>query len=231
VSSAVGPAAAFALIRQRTFGPYFVGNALSASGTWFQNLAAALLIYRQTHSALLLGVLNFSQFLPILLLAPWAGGASDRFNRRQLLLVTQSVAIVLSGGLGLLAWHHLAPPAVMIADAVALGIVSAFSAPAQRAMMPQLVEPHAGHESAGRRDLDTIGEDGDTGGIHALVVAMHQGVHRRLVERTARVLRRVGQVLVGLVEHERRLDVQEIEQARNLTEERAGELVALGMWL
>jgi MFS family permease len=142
VSSPVGPAAAFALIRQRTFGPYFVGNALSASGTWFQNLAAALLIYRQTHSALLLGVLNFSQFLPILLLAPWAGGASDRVNRRQLLLVTQSVAIVLSGGLGLLAWRHLAPPVVVIADAVALGIVSAFSAPAQQAMMPQLVEPH-----------------------------------------------------------------------------------------
>jgi MFS family permease len=142
VSSPVGPAAAFALIRRRSFGPYFVGNALSASGTWFQNLAAALLIYRQTHSALLLGVLNFSQFLPILLLAPWAGGASDRFNRRRLLLLTQSVAIVLSGGLGLLAWRDLAPPAVVIADAVALGIVSAFSAPAQQAMIPQLVEQH-----------------------------------------------------------------------------------------
>jgi MFS family permease len=142
VSSPVGPAAAFALIRRRSFGPYFVGNALSASGTWFQNLAAALLIYRQTHSALLLGVLNFAQFLPILLLAPWAGGASDRFNRRRLLFVTQSVAIVLSGGLGLLAWYDLAPPAVVIADAIALGIVSAFSAPAQQAMIPQLVEQH-----------------------------------------------------------------------------------------
>ena len=142
MSSPVGPAAAFALLRRPSFGPYFVGNALSASGTWFQNLAAALLIYRQTHSALLLGVLNFAQFLPILLLAPWAGGASDRFNRRRLLFVTQSVAIVLSGGLGLLAWHDLAPPAVVIADAVALGIVSAFSAPAQQAMIPQLVETH-----------------------------------------------------------------------------------------
>jgi MFS family permease len=56
--------------------------------------------------------------------------------------VTQSIAIVLSGGLGLLAWHDLAPPAVVIGDAVALGIVSAFSAPAQQAMIPQLVETH-----------------------------------------------------------------------------------------
>ncbi|MFL5922282.1 MAG: MFS transporter [Gaiellaceae bacterium] len=128
------------MLRRRSFGPYFAGNALSASGTWFQNLAAALLVYRQTHSALLLGVLNFAQFLPILLLAPWAGGASDRWNRRTLLLVSQSVAVVLAGGLGLLAWQGLAPPAVVIADAVALGVVSAFSAPAQQALIATLVE-------------------------------------------------------------------------------------------
>jgi MFS family permease len=140
VSSRVGPDAAVALLRRRTFGPYFAGNALSASGTWFQNLAAALLIYRQTHSALLLGVLNFSQFLPILLLAPWAGAASDRWNRRHLLFVTQPISIALSAGLGLLAYLDLAPPAVVIADAAALGVVSAFSAPAQQAMIPSLVE-------------------------------------------------------------------------------------------
>jgi MFS family permease len=127
-------------MRRRTFGPYFLGNALSASGTWFQNLAAALLIFRQTHSELLLGVLNFSQFIPILVLAPWAGGAADRWNRRALLLVSQSVAIVLSGGLGLLAHFDLASPAVVIGAAVALGVVSAFSAPAQQALIATLVE-------------------------------------------------------------------------------------------
>jgi MFS family permease len=142
VASAVGPSAALALLRRRSFGPYFFGNALSASGTWFQNLAAALLVYRQTHSALLLGLLNFSQFLPILLLAPWAGGASDRWNRRQLLLVTQSAATMLAGGLGLLAQFKLAPTPVVIGDAVALGIVSAFSAPAQQALIASLVDEH-----------------------------------------------------------------------------------------
>jgi len=43
-------------------------------------------------------VLNFAQFVTILLLAAWAGSASDRVNRRQLLLVSQSAAIVLSAG-------------------------------------------------------------------------------------------------------------------------------------
>ena len=140
MSSTVGPAAAVALIRRRSFGPYFFGNALSASGTWFQNLAAALLIFRQTHSELLLGVLNFSQFIPILVLAPWAGGAADRWNRRSLLLVSQSVAIVLSGGLGLLAHFDLASPGVVIGATVGLGVVSAFSAPAQQALIATLVE-------------------------------------------------------------------------------------------
>src|SRR5204863_9902352 len=104
VSSSVGPAAVLSLVRQRNFGPYFVGNALSASGGWFQNLAASLLVYRLTHSAFLLGVLNFCQFAPVLLLAPWTGSAADRFNRRRLLLCTQLVSTVVSATLAALAF-------------------------------------------------------------------------------------------------------------------------------
>jgi hypothetical protein len=100
----VGPAAVFPLLRSRDFGPYFAGNWLSSSGTWFQNLAASLLVYRQTHSAFLLGVLNFCQFIPILVLVPWTGSAADRFDRRRLLLVTQSVAVGLGVAIAGLAW-------------------------------------------------------------------------------------------------------------------------------
>src|SRR5262249_44936144 len=139
-----GPRAAFRVIRQRNFGPYFAGNALSASGTWFQNLAASLLLFRLTGSAFLLGVLNFATFIPVLVLAPWAGSAADRFDRRRLLLVTQSSAVVLSATLGVLALDHRAGAATVIAFALALGVVSAFSAPAQQALVSSLVS---------RRDL------------------------------------------------------------------------------
>jgi MFS family permease len=134
-----GPREAFRVATQRNFGPYFLGNALSASGTWFQNLAAALLIYRLTGSAFLLGVLNFAQFIPVLALAPWAGNAADRYDRRQLLLVSQSAAVALSATLGLLAFADLATPAVVIAFALGLGVVSAFAAPAQQALVASLV--------------------------------------------------------------------------------------------
>jgi MFS family permease len=142
-----GPAAALRLIRHRNFGPYFVGNAASASGTWFQNLAASLYVYEHTHSPFLLGVLQFGNFVPVLLLAPWGGSAADRLDRKRLLLVTQVVAVAVSGVLAALTWEgHVSVPLVM-ATAVCLGVASAFSAPASQALIGDLA-PRAELQSA-----------------------------------------------------------------------------------
>src|SRR5438132_2914852 len=141
-AAAVGPAAALRLIASRDFGPYFAGNALSASGTWFQNLAASLLVYRLTHSPFLLGVLNVAQFAPVLLLAPWTGLAADRVDRRRLLLATQLGATALSAALAGLAWGGLAPVWVVILFAVGLGVSSAYAAPTSGALIGQLVDRH-----------------------------------------------------------------------------------------
>ena len=135
-----GPRAALRVLRSRNFAPYFVGNAASASGTWFHNLAAAILVYRLTHSPFLLGVLSFSQFVPVLVLSPWAGTLADRFDRRRLLLVTQVVAAGLSAVLAALAWADAATATVVIVFSFVLGVTSAFSAPASLALIVQLVD-------------------------------------------------------------------------------------------
>jgi MFS family permease len=135
----VGPSAALRLIAHRNFGPYFIGNASSASGTWFQNLAASLFVYRHTHSPFLLGVLQFATFVPVLVLAPWAGSAADRFDRRRVVLVSQLAATALSGLLAVLAWQGLAPVWVVIVCSLGLGVVSAFAAPASQALIADLV--------------------------------------------------------------------------------------------
>jgi MFS family permease len=127
------------LIGSRNFGPYFMGNAASASGTWFQNLAATLYVFEQTHSPFLLGVLQFGNFIPVLLLAPWGGSAADRFDRKRLLLGTQVLATLVSGTLALLTWDGRASVALVMTCAVLLGIISAFSAPAGMAMPADLV--------------------------------------------------------------------------------------------
>jgi MFS family permease len=138
---------AWSVLRQRNFFPYFVGNACSASGTWFQNLAASVLVFRLTHSPLMLGVLNTCQFGPVLLLAPWAGRVADAFDRRRLLLVTQTIAACISGVLAVLVWRGAAGTWTVIAFSTALGVVTAFAVPVQMALVGSLVRrddlPHA----------------------------------------------------------------------------------------
>ena len=212
---AAGPREALRLISSRSFGPYFAGNAISASGTWFQNLAASLLLYRLTHSAFLLGVLNFCQFVPILVLVPWTGRAADRFDRKRLLLVTQPLAAALSGLLALLAWGGLASPAVVIADAAALGVTSAFSAPTQQALVTSLVEPHDIPSAVGLNSMTfniaraagptlatvTVATLGIPAafGVNALSFALFAAlllvVHPRPQERAARGTTRIGDSL------------------------------------
>ena len=65
-------------LRHGNFALFFTGNLVSNCGTWFQNIALALLMYRLTHSSFWVGVVNFAQFVGVVLLAPWAGGAARK---------------------------------------------------------------------------------------------------------------------------------------------------------
>jgi MFS family permease len=140
------PLSALGLLRTRDFGVYFVGNSLSNIGTWFQNLAAAILVFRLTRSTLLVGVVNFAQLIGAFVLAPWAGAAADRFDRRRLLIVTQVVAASVSAMLALVTARGAATAPIVIASAALLGLALAFMVPSLLAMVPLLVR---------RRDLDT----------------------------------------------------------------------------
>jgi MFS family permease len=194
-ANATGPSAALRLIRDRNFGPYFVGNASSASGTWFQNLAASLFVYRQTHSPFLLGVLQFANFIPVLLLAPWAGSAADRFDRRRVVLVSQVVATALSATLAALAWAGLAHVSVVMACALGLGVVSAFAAPASQALIGDLV-PRAELQSAVALNSMTYNLARAVGPALAAVSVRKLGIPASFAINSASYLVLVGGVLV-----------------------------------
>lgn len=89
---------------------------------------------------MLLGVLQFAQFGPILLLAPWTGSAADRFDRRKLLLTTQAAQTGLTAILAGLAFAGAADEYVVLGFAFVLGILTAFALPAQQALLASLVE-------------------------------------------------------------------------------------------
>jgi MFS family permease len=142
-----------AVLRDGNFWPYFVGNLLSNCGTWFQNLAQALLVWRLTGSTLLVGTVNFAQFVGTFALAPWAGAAADRFDRRRLLLATQVVAVAVTAVLALVAAADAAGTPVVIGLALVLGVTTAFSTPAMLALVPLLVPEH---ELAGAIALNSV---------------------------------------------------------------------------
>ena len=79
-------------LRHRNFRWFFVGQGVSQLGTWLQMIATSWLVYHLSGSTLLLGVAAFAQQIPFLVLAPVAGVFVDRFDRRRLLVVTNSIA-------------------------------------------------------------------------------------------------------------------------------------------
>ena len=84
-------------------------------------------------------MLQFAQFGPILLLAPWTGSAADRFDRRKLLLATQSAQTILTATLAVLAFAGAATEYVVLGFSFVLGTLTALALPAQQALLASLV--------------------------------------------------------------------------------------------
>ncbi len=90
-------------------------------------------------SALAVGVVTGLQFLPMVLLAPWAGLIADRFEKRRILQVSQAMQGLLAAGLGALVMAGAAQVWHVYVFALALGVVTAFDAPARQTYVTSLV--------------------------------------------------------------------------------------------
>ena len=81
----------FAALVERNYRIYVAGSFVSNIGTWMQRVAQDWLVLELSGgSALAVGITTGLQFLPMLLLSPYAGVIADRFNKRQILKITQS---------------------------------------------------------------------------------------------------------------------------------------------
>ena len=127
------------MLLQRNFWPYFVGNLSSNIGTWFQNLAMALLIYRITGSVTWVAIVNFSQFAATVLLVGWTGPTADRYDRRRLVMSMQAMAAAITVALTVLSAFGWASAPVLVVAALLVGVSAAFAVPAVQALLPQLV--------------------------------------------------------------------------------------------
>src|SRR5206468_2559430 len=91
-------------LRHRDFRLFWIGQLISQVGTWMQSVAQAWLVLELTHSPLQLGIVSALQFTPILLLSPVGGALSDRFAKRRVLLVSQTVMQLQALVLAALVW-------------------------------------------------------------------------------------------------------------------------------
>ncbi len=125
--------------RHRDYRLYFAGQGISQTGTWLQTIATSWLIYHLSGSAFLLGLAAFAQYIPMLVLGPFAGVWVDRMRKRKVLLVTQTVALAQSlVMLALIVLGHIQPWHLVLSN-LALGLVNAFDSPARQAQLVELV--------------------------------------------------------------------------------------------
>jgi MFS family permease len=120
---------------------YFFGQLVSLSGTWMQVVAETWLVLSLTHSGVAVGVGAALQFTPMLLGGAWGGLIADRFDKRRLLIATQTaMALPALTLLTLTATHALALWMLYLLI-FARGAVNAVDNPARQAFLVELVGP------------------------------------------------------------------------------------------
>jgi MFS family permease len=127
-------------LSSRNYRLYFGGQIVSITGTWMQQVALAWLVYRLTDSTLMVGVTAFVGQIPNLLLAPVGGVISDRFPRRRLLVITQSLCAAQALTLTVLAHLSLLTPLVIVGMALVLGVINGVDQPIRQSFVPELIE-------------------------------------------------------------------------------------------
>jgi MFS family permease len=134
----------FASLAHRQYRRYWTGLFLSNIGTWMQSVAQGWLVLRLSNSALILGLVGFAASIPTLLLAPLAGVAADRVDRRKLLLATQSTQMLCAFLLAAATFAGFVSVPLVAALAVVNGVANALTVPSHQSLFLDLV---------GREDL------------------------------------------------------------------------------
>src|SRR5664279_6182123 len=137
----------FHSLRTRNYRLWFVGQTVSQCGTWMQSVAQYWLVLELTHSAFDLGITAALQFAPVLVFGTIGGLVADRFDKRRVLLVTQTAFTVQAAVL----WMLVASGSVQLwmvwALALLYGFINVLDNPSRQSFVMEM----AGHD-----DLATV---------------------------------------------------------------------------
>ena len=129
----------FASLKPRDFRIFWIGQCVSLMGTWMQRTALVWLVYTITNSPFKVGLVGVAQYLPILLFTLFSGAIVDRFSKRRLLIVTQSLLMLQALALALLTFFHCEQYWLLLLLCTALGLTTTVDMPARLSFFMDLV--------------------------------------------------------------------------------------------
>lgn len=201
----------FSLFRRNpNFTLLFIGQFASFMGTMITSVALPFQIYTITHSTLMVGLLSLVQLLPLLFTALIGGVFADRYHRRYLLLIAESILML---GSLMLAWNaHMAQPSLVIIFLLA-AFMSAFTGlhrPALESIVQQIVA---------KRDFPTVSSVGTFKVSFAMIVG--PAVGGLIIAHYGVVSAFIVDVFSFFISLSALLAMRHIPKPRNVTDESA----------
>lgn len=126
-------------LRHRNFRLFTAGQSLSLIGTWMQQVAVSWLVYRMTGSAFLLGLVGFVSQFPNFVLAPIAGVLADRFDKRRIVVATQTAMMLTASALAVLVLMDRVTVVVVLVLMGIQGAAQGFDIPARQSFLVEMV--------------------------------------------------------------------------------------------
>lgn len=130
----------FQSMRVRNFRLFFFGQLISQGGTWMQTIALGWLVLQLSHnSGFAIGLVIALQFVPTLLFGVWGGVIADRFDKRSVMLCTQTGMGMVALALAIVDLTGIVQLWMIYALVIALGVALAVDNPTRQSFVAELV--------------------------------------------------------------------------------------------
>ena len=129
----------FTALQFRDFKIYWWAMIISRIGSEMQVVAVNWHVYLLTGSAVSLGIIGLSRFIPVLFAAPFGGLIADRVDRKKIIITTSFLMIIITGSLSYLTYHGQVNQFIIYLVIGLISLCSALETPARQSTVPHLV--------------------------------------------------------------------------------------------
>jgi MFS transporter, DHA1 family, staphyloferrin A biosynthesis exporter len=133
------PRGTFSALGHRNYRLFWIGNLISYVGDWLDQVALNWLVISTTGSPVMLGLVNLGRGLPMIVFGLIGGVVADRVDRRRLMMVTQTLAMLIAILLAVVVYMVPEPVWIVLLLATCRGVTIAFNLPARHSLIYELV--------------------------------------------------------------------------------------------